>query len=78
MPLDASQRRLAAIFVADVVGFSRLMGVEEEKTLSRLKALQTEVIHPAIASHQGRIFKTTATVLNVNPNEAPDPTACRF
>ena len=59
MPPDPVQRRLAAIFAADIVGFSRLMGANEEATLARLKALRAEVIDPAIASHHGRIFKTT-------------------
>lgn len=59
MTPETVQRRLAAIFAADIVGFSRLMGADEEATLARLKALRAEVIDPAIASHQGRIFKTT-------------------
>jgi TolB-like protein/class 3 adenylate cyclase/Tfp pilus assembly protein PilF len=59
MSSETVQRRLAAIFAADVVGFSRLMGADEEATLARLKALRAELIDPAIASHHGRIFKTT-------------------
>ena len=59
MSSETVRRRLAAIFVADIVGFSRLMGADEAATLTRLKALRAEVIDPAIASHQGRIFKTT-------------------
>ncbi len=59
MTAEIVQRRLAAIFAADIVGFSRLMGADEEATLARLKALRAEVIDPAIASHHGRIFKTT-------------------
>jgi adenylate cyclase len=53
------ERRLAAIFAADVVGYSRLIGVDEEGTLERLKGHRRELIDPAIAEHQGRIFKTT-------------------
>ena len=45
------ERRLAAILAADVAGYSRLMEVDEEGTLSRLKSLRTEVIDPAIAGH---------------------------
>jgi class 3 adenylate cyclase len=52
-------RRLAAILAADVAGYSRLMGTDEEGTLTRLKMLRAELIDPAIASHHGRIFKTT-------------------
>src|SRR5262245_27682109 len=53
------QRRLAAILVADVVGYSRLMGRDESGTLAELKALRQEVVDPAIGRHGGRIVKTT-------------------
>jgi len=53
------ERRLAAIFAADVAGYSRLMGVDEEGTLERLRAHRRELIDPKIAEHQGRIVKTT-------------------
>jgi adenylate cyclase len=52
-------RRLAAIFAADVAGYSRLIGADEEGTLERLKAHRRELIDPKIAEHQGRIVKTT-------------------
>jgi class 3 adenylate cyclase len=52
------ERRLAAILAADVVGYSRLIGVDEEGTLERLKAHRRELIDPKIAEHQGRIVKT--------------------
>jgi TolB-like protein/class 3 adenylate cyclase len=52
-------RRLAAILAADVAGYSRLMGVDEEGTLERLKALRRELLDPKIAEHKGRIVKTT-------------------
>src|SRR5262245_14263237 len=55
----AMERRLAAIFAADVVGYSRLIGADEEGTLERLKAHRRELIDPKIAEHQGRIVKTT-------------------
>jgi len=48
-------RRLAAILAADVAGYSRLMGVDEEGTLERLKALRRELLDPKIAEHHGRI-----------------------
>ena len=51
------QRRLAAILSADVVGYSRLMGVDEAGTLARLQALRAEAVDPAIAAHGGRIVK---------------------
>src|SRR3954470_22288817 len=52
-------RRLAAILAADVVGYSRLMGDDEEGTLTRLKAHRRELLDPKIAEHKGRIVKTT-------------------
>src|ERR1700740_2261663 len=52
-------RRLAAILAADVAGYSRLMGVDEEGTLAVLKACRRELIDPKIAEYQGRIVKTT-------------------
>jgi adenylate cyclase len=55
----SEQRRLAAIVSADVAGYSRLMGRDESGTLAALKALRREIVDPAIASHGGRIVKTT-------------------
>src|ERR1700722_12901614 len=52
-------RKLAAILVADVVGYSRLTGVDEERTLARLRALRSDLIDPSIALHRGRIVKLT-------------------
>jgi adenylate cyclase len=53
------QRRLAAILAADVAGFSRLMGKDEEGTLAALKACRRELTDPKVAEHHGRIVKTT-------------------
>jgi adenylate cyclase len=53
------ERRLAAILAADVAGYSRLIGVDEEGTLARLKAHRRELIDPKISEHKGRIVKTT-------------------
>jgi TolB-like protein/class 3 adenylate cyclase len=55
----ASTRRLAAILAADVAGYSRLMGADEEGTLERFKAHRRQLIDPKIAEHHGRIVKTT-------------------
>src|SRR6266581_2638335 len=52
-------RRLAAILAADVVGYSRLMGRDENGTLSRLKAHRTERLEPTLARHGGRLVKLT-------------------
>jgi TolB-like protein/class 3 adenylate cyclase len=53
------ERRLAAILAADVAGYSRLMGADEEGTLERLKAHRRELLDPKIKEHRGRIVKTT-------------------
>ena len=55
----ASTRRLAAILAADVAGYSRLMGADEEGTNERLKAHRRELVAPKIGEHSGRIVKTT-------------------
>jgi adenylate cyclase len=55
----SASRRLAAILAADVAGYSRLMGADEEGTLERLKALRRELVNPKIKDHHGRIVKTT-------------------
>ncbi len=52
-------RKIAAILVADLVGYSRLAGEDEERTLSRLRGLRSDLIDPAIAVHHGRIVKRT-------------------
>ena len=52
-------RRLAAILAADVAGYSRLMGADEEGTHERLKAHRRELVDPKIREHSGRIVKTT-------------------
>jgi class 3 adenylate cyclase len=53
------QRRLAAILVADVVGYSRLMGQDESGTLRRIKAIRRQIVDPNIAEYHGRVVKTT-------------------
>ena len=53
------QRRLAAILAADVVGYSRLMGKDEEGTHARLNSLRRELLHPKVSEYGGRIVKTT-------------------
>ena len=55
----AEARKLAAILVADVVGYSRLAGADEDRTLSRLRGLRSDLIDPAIDAHRGRVVKRT-------------------
>ena len=69
-------RRLAAILAADVAGYSRLMGADEEGTLERLKALRRELLDPKIAQHKGRIVKTTGDGLLVEFASVVDAVRC--
>ena len=55
----AETRKIAAILVGDVVGYSRLAGLDEEGTLARLRELRSDLIDPVIAAHRGRIVKRT-------------------
>ncbi len=70
------ERRLAAILAADVAGYSRLMGVDEEGTLAALKACRREVVDPKIAEHRGRIVKTTGDGALVEFASAVDALRC--
>jgi len=69
-------RRLAAILAADVAGYSRLIGADEEGTLARLKVLRAEVIDPKIAEHRGRLVKTTGDGLLVEFGSVVDALRC--
>jgi adenylate cyclase len=69
-------RRLAAILAADVAGYSRLMGADEEGTLERLKALRHELVDPKIAEHRGRIVKTTGDGILVEFASVVDAVRC--
>jgi TolB-like protein/class 3 adenylate cyclase len=71
-----SVRRLTAILAADVAGYSRLMGADEEGTLERLKALRHELLDPKIAEHHGRIVKTTGDGLLVEFASVVDAVRC--
>jgi TolB-like protein/Tfp pilus assembly protein PilF len=55
----AETRKLAAILAADVVGYSRLAGIDEDRTLPRLRALRSDLIDPTVAVHNGRVVKRT-------------------
>src|SRR6476620_3888237 len=70
------QRRLAAILAADVAGYSRLMGIDEEGTLAALKAVRISLIDPKIAAHRGRIVKTTGDGALVEFASAVDAVRC--
>jgi adenylate cyclase len=70
------ERRLAAILCADVAGYSRLMGSDEEGTLAALKSDRRELIDPLIAQHRGRIFKTTGDGLLIEFASVVDAVRC--
>jgi len=72
----AATRRLAAILAADVAGYSRLMGADEEGTHERLKAHRRELVEPKIAHHRGRVVKTTGDGLLVEFPSVVDAVRC--
>ena len=76
MPEARVERRLAAILAADVAGYSRLMGVDEEGTLAALTACRRELIDPKITEYRGRIVKTTGDGVLVEFASAVDAVSC--
>jgi TolB-like protein/class 3 adenylate cyclase len=70
------QRKLAAILAADIVGYSRLVGADEEGTISRLKTLRGELFDPTITAHRGRIVKTTGDGILVEFASVVDAVRC--
>jgi adenylate cyclase len=73
---DRVHRRLAAILAADVAGYSRLMGDNEERTLAALKASQREVIDPKVSEHRGRIVNSPGDSVLIEFASAVDATQC--
>jgi adenylate cyclase len=73
---DRVERRLTAILAADVAGYSRLMGADEEGTLAQLKACRRELVDPKIAEHRGRIVKTTGDGMLVEFASVVDALRC--
>src|SRR5271169_2758986 len=69
-------RKLAAILAADVVGFSRLAGADEDRTLARLRALRSDLIDPTIAVHNGRVFKRTGDGTLIEFRSVVDAVRC--
>src|SRR5256886_8719829 len=69
-------RRLAAIMAADVAGYSRLIGIDEQGTLNRLRSIRTEVVDPKIGEHLGRLVKTTGDGLLVEFGSVVDALRC--
>src|SRR5438552_8325552 len=71
-----AERRLAAILAADVAGYSRLMGLDEEGTLAQLKAHRRALVDPKIKEHRGRIVKTTGDGMLVEFASVVDAVRC--
>jgi adenylate cyclase len=72
----AGTRKIAAILVADIVGYSRLAGADEDRTLARLRALHSDLIDPTIAVHHGRIVKRTGDGALVEFRSMVDAVRC--
>src|SRR5450631_4623516 len=70
------ERRLAAVLAADVAGYSRLMGRDEEGTLAQLKSFRKSLVDPAISEHRGRIVKTTGDGMLAEFASAVDAARC--
>lgn len=69
-------RRIAAILAADVAGFSRLVGIDEEGTLTRLQALRRELIDPEIDAHRGRVVRLTGDGILIEFASVADAVRC--
>jgi hypothetical protein len=72
----AETRKLAAILAADVVGYGRLAGSDEERTLARLRALRSDLVDPTIAVHHGRIVKRTGDGVLIEFRSVVDAVRC--
>ncbi len=69
-------RKIAAILVADVVGYSRLAGADEDRTLARLRGLRSDLIDPAVAAHHGRVVKRTGDGILIEFRSVVDAVRC--
>src|SRR4029434_5241386 len=72
----SDNRKLAAILAADVVGYSRLAGSDEDRTLARLRALRSDLVDPTIAVHKGRVVKRTGDGVLVEFRSVVDAVRC--
>jgi adenylate cyclase len=76
LPGERVERRLAAVLAADVAGYSRLMGRDEERTLAELKTFRKTLVDPGISTHRGRIVKTTGDGMLAEFASAVDAARC--
>ena len=76
MASERVERKLAAILAADIAGYSRMAGADEEQTLARLRALRGDLIDPTIATHHGRVVKRTGDGVLVEFRSVVDAVRC--
>jgi len=76
LPNERVERRLAAVLAADIAGYSRLIGLDEERTVAQLKAFRKTLVDPAVAAHRGRIVKSTGDGVLVEFGSAVDAARC--
>jgi TolB-like protein len=76
MTANQTRRKIVAILAADVVGYSRLAGTDEDRTLARLRALRSDLIDPTIAVHNGRVVKRTGDGALVEFSSVVDAVRC--
>src|ERR1700676_1606617 len=76
MASEHVERKLAAILVSDIVGFSRLAGVDEDRILARLRTLRSDLIDPTISVHRGRVVKRTGDGTIVEFRSVVDAVRC--
>jgi adenylate cyclase len=72
----SERRKLAAILVADIVGYSRLAGADEDRILARLRALRSDLIDPILAVHHGRVVKRTGDGAVIEFRSVVDAVRC--
>ena len=69
-------RKLVAILAADIAGYSRLVGADEDRTLARLRGLRSDLIDPAISVHHGRVVKRTGDGILIEFRSVVDAVRC--
>ena len=74
--MTTETRKLAAILVADIVGYSRLASADEDRTLARVRGLRSDLIDPTIAVHKGRVVKRTGDGAIVEFRSVVDAVRC--
>src|SRR5208282_117131 len=72
----SENRKIAAILAADVVGYSRLAGTDEDRTLARLRALRSDLLDPTTALHHGRVVKRTGDGILIEFRSVVDAVRC--